>query len=260
MPAVAMRCSLPFFVAVRFFVRFFLSQRSRLYISVPARRLLSQLPSFASWSLYLRDSDLSCPNTPAPHPLSTPLSCSLSRLSVACGAFISPAAEEQAPTPNAHVATAARLLPMYASVYTWRTYDKAVCRGGGGGCKGHVLKDEEILPRCRRPATLSLPVALSLCTLPALSLSLFYYVLPRSENLLSNRIWRIAGTFCGSRSLFHISAKKKVTWGLGFQTPPGVFRIGTPCVVALFLCARSLSLLSFALFLCVCARALSYFL
>jgi len=32
---------------------------------------------------------------------------------------------------------------------------------------------------------------------------------PRSENLLSNRIWEIAGTFCGIRSLFHISVKKK---------------------------------------------------
>jgi len=258
MPAVAMRCSLPFFVAVRFFVRFFLSQRSRLYISVPARRLLSQLPSFASWSLYLRDRDHSCPNTPAPHPLSTPLSCSLSRLSVACGAFISPAAEEQAPT---HTLQPLRGCYLCMPVFIPGGPMTKPCAGGAGCvCKGHVLKDEEILPRCRRPATLSLPVALSLCTLPALSLSLFYYVLPRSENLLSNRIWRIEGTFCGSRSLFHISAKKKVTWGLGFQTPPGVFRIGTPCVVALFLCARSLSLLSFALFLCVCARALSYFL
>ena len=44
--------------------------------------------------------------------------------------------------------------------------------------------------------------------------------LPRSENLLSNRIWEIAGTFCGIRSLFHISAKKKGSWGMGSHPPP----------------------------------------
>ena len=43
---------------------------------------------------------------------------------------------------------------------------------------------------------------------------------PRSENLLSNRIWEIAGTFCGIRSLFHISAKKKGSWGMGSHPPP----------------------------------------
>jgi hypothetical protein len=34
---------------------------------------------------------------------------------------------------------------------------------------------------------------------------------PRSENLLSKKIWGISGTFCGIRSLFHISAKKKAS-------------------------------------------------
>ena len=43
---------------------------------------------------------------------------------------------------------------------------------------------------------------------------------PRSENLRSNRIWEIAGTFCGIRSLFHISAKKKASLGGGIPPPP----------------------------------------
>jgi hypothetical protein len=57
---------------------------------------------------------------------------------------------------------------------------------------------------------------------------------PRLENLQSNRIWGIAGTFCGIRSLFPISAKKKVTWGVGSHTHLAnsgtTYSIGTPCV------------------------------